>query len=153
MSWRFSPWKMYLFILSIFLNCSAENYLLGNWKSASTVIWTYTDESILMCVTIDSDWYRTKQGSVWCQINRKGVITIRILLDTTRFRGEFLCVHTLPASVIAEKRNERNRLLIIVKLTEIGLYLPFPDRSGNKRSSIWFQINRKMVNTISFRLI
>ena len=32
-----------------------------------------------------------------------------------------------------------------------GLYLPPPDWLGTKRTPIWVQINRKMVNTISFR--
>ena len=36
--------------------------------------------------------------------------------------------------------------------TEIRLYLPFSDWFGSKRKSVWIQINRKIVNTIWFRL-
>ena len=34
---------------------------------------------------------------------------------------------------------------------EIRLYLPFSIWFGTKRTSVWFQINRKMVNTFWFR--
>ena len=37
-------------------------------------------------------------------------------------------------------------------LSKIRLYLPFFDWFGNKRTSVWIQINRKMVNTIWFRV-
>ena len=40
---------------------------------------------------------------------------------------------------------------ILLNQTEIRLYLPFSDWLGAKRTSVWFQINRKMVNTIWFR--
>ena len=36
-------------------------------------------------------------------------------------------------------------------LTEIGLYLQFSDWCATKRKSVWFQINRKMFNTIWFK--
>ena len=42
---------------------------------------------------------------------------------------------------------------ILVKSTGIRLYLPFSDWFWTKRNSVWFQIKRKMVNTIWFRLI
>ena len=32
------------------------------------------------------------------------------------------------------------------------MYLPFPDWFGSQRTSVWIQINRKMVNTIWFRV-
>jgi len=32
------------------------------------------------------------------------------------------------------------------------MYLPFSDWFGTKRTSVWFQINRKMLNTIWFRV-
>ena len=35
---------------------------------------------------------------------------------------------------------------------EIRLYLPFFDWFGSKRSPVWFQINRKRVNTIWFQV-
>ena len=45
---------------------------------------------------------------------------------------------------------ERNIFEIFLNQTEIRLYLPFSDWFGSKRMSVWFQINRKMVNTIWF---
>ena len=41
---------------------------------------------------------------------------------------------------------------ILSNQTEIRLYLPFSDRFGSKRTSVWIQINRKMMNTIWFRV-
>ena len=46
----------------------------------------------------------------------------------------------------------KNRLLNLVKSNEIRLYLPFFNSFGNERNSAWFWINRKMVNTIWFRI-
>ena len=36
--------------------------------------------------------------------------------------------------------------------TKIRLYLPFSDSFWTKQTSVWFQINRKMVNTIRFQV-
>ena len=46
---------------------------------------------------------------------------------------------------------QRNLFEILLNQTEIWLYLPFSDWFGTKRTSVWFQINRIMVNTIRFR--
>ena len=40
---------------------------------------------------------------------------------------------------------------ILLNQTEIRLYLSFSNWFGTKRTSVWFQINQKMVNTIWFR--
>ena len=40
---------------------------------------------------------------------------------------------------------------ILLNNTDIRLYLPFSDWFETKRTSVWFQINRKMVNIIWFR--
>ena len=40
---------------------------------------------------------------------------------------------------------------ILLNQTEIRLYLPFSDWFWTKRTSVWFQINRKIVSTIWFR--
>ena len=40
---------------------------------------------------------------------------------------------------------------ILLIQTEIRLYLPSSDWFGSKRTSVWIQINRKMVNTIWFQ--
>ena len=37
---------------------------------------------------------------------------------------------------------------ILLNQTEIRLYLPCTDRFETKRTSVWFQINRRMVHTI-----
>ena len=39
----------------------------------------------------------------------------------------------------------------LLNQTEIRLYLPYTDSFGTKRTSVWFKIIRKMVNTILFR--
>ena len=40
---------------------------------------------------------------------------------------------------------------ILFNQTEIRFYLPFSDLFGTKRTSLWFSINLRMVNTIWFR--
>ena len=39
---------------------------------------------------------------------------------------------------------------ILLNQTEIRMHLLFSDRFRTKRTSVWFQVNRKMVNTIWF---
>ena len=46
---------------------------------------------------------------------------------------------------------ERNLSEILIDQTEIILYLPFSDWFGTEWVTVWFRINRKMVNTIWFR--
>ena len=46
---------------------------------------------------------------------------------------------------------KRNVFEILLNQTEIRLYLSFSNRFWTKRSSVWLQINRKIVNTIWFR--
>ena len=46
--------------------------------------------------------------------------------------------------------SQRNKLPILVKLTEFGLYLLFSNWYDSKRNSARFKINRKMANTIWF---
>ena len=41
---------------------------------------------------------------------------------------------------------------ILLNQSEMRLYLPFSDWFGFKQTSVWIQIIRKMVNTISFRV-
>ena len=41
---------------------------------------------------------------------------------------------------------------ILLNQTDIRLYLPFSDWFESKRTSVWIQMNRKMVNTIWFRV-
>ena len=45
----------------------------------------------------------------------------------------------------------RNIFEILLNQSEIRLYLPFSDWFRSKQTSAWFQISRKMVNTIWFR--
>ena len=52
-----------------------------------------------------------------------------------------------------KSRMLRHRRTILVKSAQIRLYLPFYDWSGTKPDPVWCQINRKMQNTIWFRLI
>ena len=46
----------------------------------------------------------------------------------------------------------RNLFEILLNQPEIKLYSPFSDWFGTKQTSIWCKINRKMVNTIWFRV-
>ena len=55
--------------------------------------------------------------------------------------------------LILSRYTEIYLLLLLVKSTGIKFYLPFSDWYGTTRISVWFQINRKMVNTIWFQLI
>ena len=41
---------------------------------------------------------------------------------------------------------------MLLNQPEIRLYLPFSNWFGSKRTSVWFRINRKMVNKIWFRV-
>ena len=47
---------------------------------------------------------------------------------------------------------QRNLFEILINQPEIRLYLPFSDWFVTKRTSIWIQIIRKMVNTIWFQV-
>ena len=47
-------------------------------------------------------------------------------------------------------RTQRNLFEILLNLPEIRLYLPFSDGFETKWTSVCFQINRKIVNTIWF---
>ena len=47
---------------------------------------------------------------------------------------------------------QRNFSEFLLNQPEIRLYLPFPDWFGSKRTSVWIQINRNMVNTIWFQV-
>ena len=49
-------------------------------------------------------------------------------------------------------QTQRKLFQILFSQTEIRLYLPFSNWVGSKRTSIWFQFNRKIVNTIRFRV-
>ena len=48
-------------------------------------------------------------------------------------------------------RNRTAHREILLNQTEIRLYLPFSDWFGTKQTYVWFQINRRMINTIWFR--
>ena len=43
---------------------------------------------------------------------------------------------------------QRNLPQNLINQTEIKLYLQFTDLFGTNRTSVWFQINRKIVRTI-----
>ena len=70
-----------------------------------------------------------------------------------KFRGGHACRghHSLRACLRC-KYTHRNLFQILLNQPEIRLYLPFSDWFGSKRMSVWFQFNRKNVNTIWFRV-
>ena len=126
-----------------------------------------------------SDWSVSKPKSVWFQINRKIVYTLWFRVDLIRFRKYFsVCMVSdhFPDLLRSRTSINQNRLSmnqktfivsqngsrvvythknlfeILLNQPEIRLYLPFSDWFGSKRTSVWFQINRCMVNTIWFRV-
>ena len=64
------------------------------------------------------------------------------------FPGFFAIFILLPSNNNNRIHTQKNRLLILAESTGKRLYLPFSVRFGTKRNSDWFQINRKIVNTI-----
>jgi len=57
----------------------------------------------------------------------------------------------VPNNPSKQSYTQRNLFEILLNQTEIRLYSPFSDWFGTKRISVWFQINRKIVNTIWFQ--
>ena len=58
----------------------------------------------------------------------------------------FVCTPALSGLEYTEK----NLFEILLNQPEIRSYLPFSDWFGTKRTSVWFQNNREIVNTIWF---
>ena len=56
------------------------------------------------------------------------------------------------ACILASSYTQINLFVILLNQPKIRLYLLFSDRFEAKRSSVWFQINREMVNTIWFQV-
>ena len=54
-------------------------------------------------------------------------------------------------TLAADAHAQKNLFEMLLDQTEIRLYLLFSGWFGTKRTSVWFQINRKMVNTIWYR--
>ena len=60
---------------------------------------------------------------------------------------------TVPSShMLSGRYTQRNSFKILLNQTEIRLYLPLSNWFGSKQTSVWIQINWKMVNTIWFRV-
>ena len=68
------------------------------------------------------------------------------------FRGnlDYSCL-TGDSYSLSDSYTLRNIFEILLNQPEIRLYLPHSDWFGTKRTSVWFHINRKMVNTNWFR--
>ena len=64
------------------------------------------------------------------------------------------CLHNSAKHLrhICAHHKQRNLLEILLNQTQIIFYLPFSDWIGTKLMSVWFQINRKKVNTIWIRV-
>ena len=58
--------------------------------------------------------------------------------------------HSKLVCVWSSWQTQRNLFEILLNQPEIRLYLQISDWFGTKWTSVWFQINRKMVNTIWF---
>ena len=101
---------------------------------------------------------------------RKSVFTIQIWSSWKIFRIYFCAVRrnrqlgmtgmalSILLAVLGRLRQPQDSWLVcwegrralFVFCPEIRLYLPLSDWFGTKWKSVWFQINRKMVNTIWF---
>ena len=92
--------------------------------------------------------------------NEKETFFNTMPFELTRNINPFPCVRGSDAS-LAESRSpnfsacgytQRIIFQILSNQPEIRLYLPFSGWFGTKRTSVWFQINRKMVNTTWFQV-
>ena len=63
----------------------------------------------------------------------------------------YLYIYIYIYRYILAYRTQRNLFEILFNQPEVKLYLPFSDWFGTKLTSVWFRINRKLVNTIWFR--
>ena len=85
---------------------------------------------------------------------------------TEGFEGDFILDSSIPLyrempasgtsisvawAYVRWSYTQRNLFKILLNQTEIRLYLPFSNWFGTKWTFVWFQINRKMVNTIWLR--
>ena len=55
-------------------------------------------------------------------------------------------------AVLSCAHTQKNLFEILLNQPDIRFYLPFSDWYGTKRTSVWFQINWKTINTIWFRV-
>ena len=78
------------------------------------------------------------------------MMTHRRVALTSSFKYPLRWDPVSKSSIIFQRYAQRNIFEILLSQTEIRLYLPFSDWFGTKWTSVWFQINRKMVNTIWF---
>ena len=94
-----------------------------------------------------------------CHLNRdvKWLVTVmqkktleKVVNLTCIFLCIFICCWPFPNHSSATQIEFFFWILLIQ--TEIRLYISFSDWFGTKRNSLWFQINRKMLSTIWFRL-
>ena len=69
-----------------------------------------------------------------------------------RVKLRYRCPDVLIVECWARLYTQRSLFKTILNQPEIRLYLPFFDWFGSKRTTVWIPINRKMVNTIWFRL-
>ena len=67
-----------------------------------------------------------------------------------RFSGRYAGPLTSAGAGSVNMHTQRNFSEILLNQPKIRLYLPFSDRFWTKRTSVWFQINRSMVNTITY---
>ena len=80
--------------------------------------------------------FRTAKGR-----NRIGSLPVHISAINSTEKAPIVSLHT-----------QRIFFQILLNQPKIRLYLPCINLFGNKRTFVWFKINRKMVNTIWFRV-
>ena len=137
------PWTLFIYVLLIY-QYTIHSYINRILVSLTKCIWC-TENIVFWKVRI---WWMRVEGfatffyhEIVCQVEGN-------------FRGELL--HSSEFSVWVRDLQlnmytPRHFFEILLNQSEIRLYLPFPNRFGYKRSSVFIQINRKMVNEIWFR--
>ena len=89
-------------------------------------------------------------GGLKSSLGRKATVSHNCLRRCRFFSSQMLHYSHSSANVKIWC-TRRNIFQILLNRTELRLYLPFSDWFETKRTSVWFQIDRKIVNTIWYR--
>ena len=125
---------VFLSLITIYISNNASY----NKTIFSAIGWS-TPKILIFCTLNELRNHNTDTAFMWALRNRHHYNSSDVVSGR--------CV--VVTSVIYTQRNLSE---ISLDQTEIRLYLPFSDWFWTKRTSVWCQINRKMANTIWYRL-
>ena len=120
------------------------------WVSDSQQATTYFKRVIVSHVSSMS-WkliYLTIFDEV-CHIDERAGTVVSQVRIQTKENISLAVWHKLK--FLTSSYTQRNLFEILLNQPKIRLCLPFSDWFGSERTSVWIQINQKMVNTIWFR--